>query len=173
MSLYNQIFGYNEYTPVLLGILGLESSAFGRYRDISAKLDEEGNIYIVVLTRCGGGNRDEYQETIDKLKKHDWYFKDYDESFDSTYACIEFKVDLNTVRDDLRDKVGEVLVKIAERNDPRGASQKFQDLTAKMNDPKQADHPDVKRSMEVGKKIVEQVEESARSGDRGPKIIEV
>jgi len=48
------------------------------------------NIYI--LTRVGGGNRDDYKEEIEKLRKNEFYIKDYDDDFDCTYATFVFKI---------------------------------------------------------------------------------
>jgi hypothetical protein len=57
----------------------------GRYRDIWL---QDGKIFL--FTRNGGGNRDEYQDTIDDLAEHPNYITDYDDDFDYTYATIEF-----------------------------------------------------------------------------------
>ena len=90
MSLYNFLFGINENADILLGVIGgLSMSDFGRFRDIY--LNPEGTI-ITVLTRLGGGNREPYIDTINKIKENDNYIKDYDDDFDSTYAYFEFKV---------------------------------------------------------------------------------
>lgn len=87
MSLYNMLFGQNPSSDNLLKLLGLDRDDFGRYRDVFV---EDG--YIVVHTRCGGGNRESYEYVFDEMSDHPWYSHDADCDFDSTYANIYFKV---------------------------------------------------------------------------------
>lgn len=87
MSLYNTLFNMDRAAPILLKLLSLEQVA--RFRD--AYINKAGDI-ITVLTRCGGGNRKEYQHFFDEIHKHPQYIRDYDDDFDSTYAYIEFSV---------------------------------------------------------------------------------
>lgn len=89
MSFYNMIHGTNPFAPILLGMLGLEPSKCGRFRD--CYMSENGK-EIVVYTRNGGGNRDEYQPVIDELAKHPNYLRDEDDDYDCTYASIFFSV---------------------------------------------------------------------------------
>ena len=89
MSLYNQLFGENEDAMALLGMIGITRNEFQRYRDVY--LNKEGN-RIIVLTRLGGRNRNEYKQTIKNIKKNPFYAKDYDDKFDATYAYFEFLV---------------------------------------------------------------------------------
>lgn len=89
MSLYNMLFGTNEETPVLLGMIGCNMEYYTRFRDVDLI---ENATKIRVLTRLGGGNRNDYKETWEKIRKHELYLKDYDDSFDETYAYIEYKI---------------------------------------------------------------------------------
>ena len=89
MSLYNMLFGTNEDTPVLLGIIEVNKEYFDRFRDV--ELTQAGEV-IRVLTRLGGGNREDYKETWQKIRNHKLYIKDYDDDFDKTYAYIDFNV---------------------------------------------------------------------------------
>lgn len=89
MSLYNMLFGENKETSVLLGMIGVNKEYFDRFRDI--ELINNGT-RIRVFTRLGGGNREGYQETWDKIQSHELYVGDYDDDFDSTYAYIEFRI---------------------------------------------------------------------------------
>ena len=89
MSLYNALFGENKEAPVLLGMLGVNKEYFRRYRDIDLI---ESATKIRVFTRLGGGNRPDYKDTWNKIRKHDLYIKDYDDDFDCTYAFIEYKI---------------------------------------------------------------------------------
>ena len=87
--MYNALFGYNELANKLLEILDLSKEDFGRFRDCYLSEDKKR---IIVYTRCGGGNREYYQEIFDKMEQHPLYLTDYDDDFDSTYASIEFKL---------------------------------------------------------------------------------
>ena len=89
MSLYNMLFGTNENAPVLLGMIEVNKEYFARFRDI--ELTKAGEV-IRVFTRIGGGNRESHKETWQKIRNHKLYIKDYDDSFDETYAYIEFRV---------------------------------------------------------------------------------
>lgn len=85
MSMYNLLFGMNPSTDKLLSLLGAKREDFGRFRDVF--LDKP---YIVVYTRCGGGNRENYFP--DWVVNHPWYERDADDDYDCTYASIFFKV---------------------------------------------------------------------------------
>lgn len=87
MSLFNMVFGENPSADKLLEVLNLNKGDFGRYRDVFV---EDG--FIVVHTRNGGGNRDEYEDVFDELAAHPWHSHDADCDFDNTYANIYFKV---------------------------------------------------------------------------------
>ena len=89
MSLYNMLFGTNENTIELLKILNVDKMFFDRFRDI--ELTDDGKT-IRVLTRTGGGNREDYYDNWGKIRKHELYITDYDDDFDETYAYIDFKV---------------------------------------------------------------------------------
>ena len=88
MSLYNMLFGINPDTDKLLSLLDATKEDFGRFRNVYMR---DG--YIVVHTRCGGGNREDYFP--DWVEDHPWYSHDEDDSFDCTYADIYFKVPEN------------------------------------------------------------------------------
>lgn len=87
MSLYNMVHGVNPNTAQLMNLLQLTTGDFGRFRDVYLK---DG--CIVVHTRCGGGNREDYQEVFDMAMEHPWYDSDEDSDFDCTYADIYFKL---------------------------------------------------------------------------------
>lgn len=89
MSVYNMLFGENEDTPVLLGMLKVNKAFFGRFRDIY--LINKGKI-IRVYTRLGGLNRGNYIKEWNTIREHKYYIKDFDDSFDNTYAYVDFKV---------------------------------------------------------------------------------
>ena len=87
MSVYNMLFGVNPDSKQLLEILNLTDADLGRFRDIFVEDD-----YIVIHTRNGGGNRDDYQWVFDEMSTHPWYSHDVDDDFDCTYANIYFRV---------------------------------------------------------------------------------
>lgn len=89
MSLYNLLFGVNQYAGVLLDMLNLKPDDFGRFRD--AYLNADGT-KIIVYTRCGGSNREEYDYVFAEMAEHDQFITEYDDDFDCTYAYFEFKV---------------------------------------------------------------------------------
>ena len=92
--MYNMLFGKNPQHKVLLAMLGLKDDEFGRFRDCYYR-DE----LIVVFTRCGGGNRDDYLDMFENMKKHKMYNSDYDDDYDCTYAYITFRVPDEFVED--------------------------------------------------------------------------
>lgn len=83
--MYNTMFGMNPDSDKLLALLGATRGEFGRFRDVYM---QDG--YIVVHTRCGGGNRDDYFP--EWVEDHPWYSHDEDGDFDNTYADIYFKI---------------------------------------------------------------------------------
>ena len=87
MSLYNMLFGTNPDADSLLSLLGKSRDDFGRFRDVYV---HEG--YIVVHTRNGGGNREDYEHVFDEMSEHSWYSHDEDCDFDCTYADIYFRI---------------------------------------------------------------------------------
>lgn len=87
MSMYNMIFGMNPDSDKLLQLLGKTQGDFGRFRSVFV---EDG--FIVVHTRNGGGNREDYEDVFDEMSGHPWYSHDADDDFDSTYANIYFRI---------------------------------------------------------------------------------
>ena len=89
MSLYNLLFSTNQDAGELLRMLNLTTDNFGRFRD--AYLNENGT-KIIVLTRCGGGNREDYDYVFEEMANHPEFITEYDDGFDCTYAYFEFRV---------------------------------------------------------------------------------
>lgn len=96
----------NGFSPVaepILQMLELGPDSFGRFRDAFLRDDEAGGgLRAVVLTRCGGYNKEEYKDIIDSLKKHKLFIKTYDDDFDNTYSYFEFRIldnDIEIVKD--------------------------------------------------------------------------
>lgn len=86
MSLYNALFGMNSNAKTILATLGLSPDDCGRFRDCFVANGE-----IAVYTRNGGGNREEYQSTFDRLSGHPCYLRDEDDGYDETYATVYFR----------------------------------------------------------------------------------
>lgn len=142
MSLYNSLFGTNEDTPVLLGMIGVNKEYFDRFRDV--ELINNGTI-IRVFARLGGGNREGYEETWDKIREHKFYKTDYDDDFDCTYAYIEFEIP---------EKFKETAKKMF-KGEPVSFEDKFNKELEKMNiEGTEAN----KRAKEISEKIMKAIE---------------
>lgn len=85
MSLYDIAVGTHPAMGVLLAALGATDegkiSLIPRLRDVYLYPEE-----IRILTRTGGGNRDEYAVDNDWLRSFDNFLRDWDDEYDSTYA---------------------------------------------------------------------------------------
>lgn len=177
MSLYNALFGRNPMSRLLLSMLNLTEGDVGRFRDCylargdrfereaaendeaKAKELEKKDLRIVVYTRNGGGNRDDYESVTDTLQALPDYLTDYDDDFDCTYASYEFKVPekFKATADEL---VG--LGAVSEVS----PQERFKTLIANLQSGNDSD-PAVKRALEVGKEIVGRLEESMKDGASG------
>lgn len=80
------LFGQRPLRYGLLKLLNLSSSDFGRFRD--AYVTEN---HIVVHTRCGGGNRESYEDVFDQMQDHPLFDYDEDNDYDCTYCNFYFK----------------------------------------------------------------------------------
>lgn len=87
MSMYNLINGMNPSTDEILSLIGLKRDEIQRFRDVRIDADAKK---IVILTRTGGGNRDDYPNEV--LTSNEHYIEDHDASFDSTYAIFVFNL---------------------------------------------------------------------------------
>lgn len=85
MSLYDIAVGTHPAMTVLLHALGATDegkiSLIPRLRDVYLYPEE-----IRILTRTGGGNRDEYAVDNEWLRSFDNFLRDWDDEYDSTYA---------------------------------------------------------------------------------------
>lgn len=122
MSLYNMLFGINDDAPILLGMINTNMDYFDRFRDV--ELINSGNI-IRVFTRLGGNNRHSYKDTWNKIKRNEYYLKDYDDNFDNTYAYIEF-----SIPDKYKDTAKNMF-----KNEPMSFEDKFKKELKDMNNP--------------------------------------
>lgn len=158
MSLYNQILGFHPFAKHLISMLGIHPNEYGRFRDIYLKKDEE-KLKIIVFTRNGGGNREQYQSVFDKLSKHPNYLKDYDDDNDSTYANIEFSIPNEY------QQIAEEIFTVAPEE--RGLNL-FKYVIENMNS---SQNPFAERALQVGQEIIKKINDSSQND--GPTIINV
>lgn len=148
MSLYNALFGRNLFTPVLLKIIKVDLDQIPRFRDACVSEDME---HIVILTRTGGGNREEYQDQNEALAANPLFVSDRDDDFDSTYAKFKFRVPTECL-----PIINATCEKVPANENPIG---KFQTLVEKLQTGDQSD-PEVKRALEIGKEIFAKIQEA-------------
>lgn len=162
--MYNMLFGKNPASRLLLAMLNLAEPDVGRFRDCYLRRGARGadapssdeELYIVIYTRNGGGNRDDYEEVTAALQALPTYVDDYDDDFDCTYASYEFKVP-------------EAFKATAEELASLGASsavspeEKFKTLIENLQN-KDSNDPAVKRAMEVGKEIFGKIDAALKQG---------
>ena len=116
--MYNMINGVNNATFFILPMLGEKHpDEYPRFRDCVVIMNDEKVPEIYIVTRVGGNNRNSgYGEEV--LKKHPNYLRDFDDSFDNTYAMYifsvpeEWKSDFDLI---VNDKVKEVSKKYKTR----------------------------------------------------------
>ena len=93
MSMYNMVCGNNPCFGILARILDTVEplSEVPRFRDMYTRAEGD-QLQIVLYTRTGGGNREEYEEQNNALAAHPLYVKDWDDDFDTTFAHFAFSV---------------------------------------------------------------------------------
>lgn len=114
MSLYNMLHGYNPAAPLILECLALAPTAFARFRDAWVERNDSG-LSFCVLTRNGGNNREHFVEEGKEagpycgcpgctmkflVPNYGGYERDEDDSFDSTYAYVYFRIPEEVLKDD-------------------------------------------------------------------------
>ena len=92
MGLYNMVFGNSKQAPLVLMLLDRTAGDFGRFRGAWVEKNDAGELRMVVYTRCGGGNREEYEHVFDEMRTHPLYLDSADDDCDCTYASFFFKV---------------------------------------------------------------------------------
>ncbi|MDP1711963.1 MAG: hypothetical protein Q8K86_05850 [Candidatus Nanopelagicaceae bacterium] len=153
------LFGTNPFAELLLSLLDLKPGDVGRFRD--CYVSEDGK-RIVVFTRNGGGNREDYENVISQLQKHPAYVKDYDDDFDCTYASFEFNVP-----EEHKD-FAELMLGLTQNKKP--PMQKFEDLIEKMQT--DSKHPDVQKIIEKMAPVMEQLKK-VFSKEEGVRFLEL
>ena len=141
MSLYNMLFGENKIAPILLAILDIEIEEIPRYRDIF--WDGEN---IVIHTRTGGGNREEYFGSNNRLTQIEGYIRDDDDDFDETYANFYYQ---------LPSKFSYLRSWLNNQSSPP-PSELWKDLIFKLDSGNDLD-PHVQKALEFGKELSEKI----------------
>jgi hypothetical protein len=90
-GLYNMVFKTNLLASRLFAVLSIKPSDVIDCRLRDCFLNEEGT-EIIIYTRTGGGNREEYKEANDRLRKINGFIGDSDDSFDCTYALFRYAI---------------------------------------------------------------------------------
>lgn len=86
--MYNALgLSNSQLVAVFLKMAGLEAEEIPRFRDCYPSKDGKT---IIVYTRTGGNNRDEYEEDLEVLYNKDNFVEDYDDEFDNTYMSLIF-----------------------------------------------------------------------------------
>jgi len=108
-GLYNNLFRVDSEYRKLLCIIKINEDEIPRFRDCYylKRSAEDGGDCIVIHTRTGGGNRDDYEDENEGLTRSKYYQKDEDDDFDCTYADFyysipdEYVVDLKEIYSDI------------------------------------------------------------------------
>ena len=154
MSLYNMLFGTNPFSSVLLQMLGITSDDVPRYRD--CYLNEDGT-EIIVHTRTGGGNREDYEDGNAAMTLVPGYKFDADDDFDCTYADFHY-----AVPESFKEQVA-LLKDLGAVSNPSERWQEVLDGLRKGDTSK----PEVARALQVGEQILGKIKEAMDKGNDG------
>lgn len=91
MSLYHLLHGKpsDELFEKLILWCGLQDIIIPRFRDISVSDTEP---VVTILTRTGGGNREDYKGSNVAMTKFDSFIDECDCSWDRTYAEFHYNI---------------------------------------------------------------------------------
>lgn len=135
-GMYNVVFGSPDpsVSAFLLMAAGFDPAGEppARFRDVWVE-GEGDELVIRVHTRIGGGNRDEYADQWDEYRAMPTFLRDADDDYDSTYADLYFRPDVEPLitriievtgpsdREELRRQFEAVLVQLAKPHVDMGA----------------------------------------------------
>ena len=77
----------NVDSKQILEAIGIKEEDIPRLRGVGI---DDGK--IIIHTRTGGGNRDDYEKENNALAKNKYYLSDEDDSYDCTYANFWYKI---------------------------------------------------------------------------------
>jgi hypothetical protein len=153
VSLYNLLHGVNPFAPLLLALVGVRIDEVPRFRDVFLTEREPGEFMVVLHTRTGGGNREDYQVENEALALKPTYLRDEDDDFDCTYANFFFRVPA-----ELQATVQEIAGIGGAGEEPRVAWERV--LTKLRDHPADSPDEEVRNAMEVGRPIVANILEA-------------
>lgn len=98
-SMYAMVFGNTLEKLNVARLLGFDPAVFPRYRDLWLETvpDRKDELVMVLYTRTGGGNRDEYADENEELRQLPGFIVDEDDDYDSTYATFRYRVSAASV----------------------------------------------------------------------------
>jgi hypothetical protein len=147
MSLYNMLFGVNPFSGVLLQMLDVSSDDVPRFRDCF--LNEDGS-EIVIHTRTGGGNREDYEDGNDFLASIAGYKFDADDDFDCTYADFHY---------DVPEPFKEQVALLKDLGAVSNPAERWQAVIEGLRS-RNTNAPDVQRAIVVGEQIMGQIRQA-------------
>ena len=151
MSLYNMLHGVNPLAGVLMKMLDIGPGDVPRFRDCYFNGE-----HIIIYTRTGGGNREEYEAENDAMCGLPGYVRDEDDEFDSTYASFYYEVpeQFNLLMDKLKS--------MAQK---QTQSERWQ-ATLEHISTASPDDPLVQRMTEAFKPVFEAIEKHTTEGEK-------
>jgi hypothetical protein len=112
-GLYTALHGENKFADEIMDMIYVPKDILLRYRDVYVFGNE-----AIVYTRNGGNNRMSVgiKVIMESMKSHPNYVRDYDDSFDNTYAYIVYKIpeQFRARAKEIEEQQGEVLT-VAEK----------------------------------------------------------
>ena len=91
MSMYNMMFGISPNAATLMSVLDVDVNSVPRFRNCLLN-EVDGVRRILIVTRTGGGNRENFIYENESLRKVPGYLSDDDDGFDTTYAVFTYAV---------------------------------------------------------------------------------
>lgn len=144
MSLYNMMFGTNPLAPFLLKMLDISKEDVPRFRNCFF-LNRDGS-EIVILTRTGGNNRNEYEQENKWMTEVIGYKFDKDDRVDNTYANFHY-----AVPEAFKSQI-ELLSKLGAVSNP---AEQWRQMLEKLQSREDRDDPVVKRAIAIGDELMD------------------
>lgn len=144
-SMYEMLFpGGLDRAALMLALLGgfTTTAEAGRVRDGWIERDASARYAVRLVTRNGGGNREDYAEQIGRLRAHPLYLRDADHEFDATYASFWFRAPTHRLDHDVLERVARDPV-VFDKAHWEAA------LAQLLGDPGQARHPSAQADREL------------------------
>jgi hypothetical protein len=87
--------GYDPMAGAVLRSLALEPNEIPRFRDAFIKDNGDDNPTLAIMTRTGGGNREDFVTENEVLETREGFIRTWDDDFDATFAYFEYEVPEN------------------------------------------------------------------------------